>query len=114
MIYKMIQKFATGKPTAPTATVTPVKRSLGSASEDTAFFVHGGGTLRNLKDLQSALRTMNKQVFAYHVNKERNDFATWVGDVFGEKELSKRLKGLKTRGSSLNAITKYLRETYSL
>lgn len=105
MIYKMIQKFA---PAAPS------KRPLGSASEDKVFFVHGGGVLRNLKDLQNALQSMSKEVFAYHVNSERNDFATWIRDVFADKDLAKRLRQLKTRGSSLSAVTKYLRDVYSL
>ena len=111
MIYKMIKKFAAAKPATPT---TPAKRLLASASEDKAFFVHGGGALRNLNDLRNALQTMSKEVFAYHVNKERNDFATWVDDVFSERDLSKRINQLKTRGSALNAVTKYLREVYSL
>lgn len=56
------------------------------------FFVHGGGELASLDDLFTELQTMEAHTFAHHVNEERNDFATWVRDVFGDRHLARHIE----------------------
>ncbi|RME31381.1 hypothetical protein D6789_02920 [Candidatus Woesearchaeota archaeon] len=61
------------------------------------FFVHGGGELSSLDDLFTELQTMEQHVFAHHVNEERNDFATWVRDVFGDRLLARQIELAKDK-----------------
>ncbi len=56
------------------------------------FFLHGGGTLSSLDELFTELQTMEPHVYNHHVNEERNDFATWVRDVFGDHFLAKNIE----------------------
>ena len=55
------------------------------------FKLADGRILKTLDDLIDTLGKMDDSVFHSHVNDERNDFATWVYDVFGEKELSRKM-----------------------
>ncbi len=56
------------------------------------FFLHGGGALESLEDLFTELQTMEDEVFNHHVTAERNDFATWVRDVFKDPFLARHIE----------------------
>jgi len=61
--------------------------------EQFAFHVCDGAVLRNLKDTVKELRKMNDGTFSYHVNKQKNDFANWIADVMGYKDLAYNIIG---------------------
>ena len=46
-----------------------------------AFYLCDGRVLHNLIELKRALKNMDDGVFYYHVNQEKNDFATWIHDI---------------------------------
>lgn len=60
------------------------------------FWLCSGQILKNLKELAESLEEMSDEIFNYHVNQTKNDFADWVGDVFKEKKLATDLKRAKT------------------
>jgi succinylglutamate desuccinylase len=68
------------------------------------FFVNDGNTLSNLLELHSALRKMDSQTFAHHVNEEKHDFANWVHDVMGAKTLSKQMRTSVTKTALIRTI----------
>ena len=75
-------------------TTSSVKKWPDCASEK-AFWVNDGKVLRNLKELPPALRNMSDQTFWHHVNSNKHDFANWVDQVFGEKQLAEEVRKIK-------------------
>jgi hypothetical protein len=61
------------------------------------FHITGGDALPSISALCTSLKTMTQQQFDAHVTAEKNDFAQWVGGVFGEKELAKTLRRCATK-----------------
>lgn len=72
------------------------KKPLADASPDKCFWVCDGKILKNLKELAEYLEKVPANIFKYHVNKSKNDFADWVTDVFGEAKVSQLMKKSKT------------------
>ena len=72
------------------------ERFLADVSEECVFWCHDGQVLRNMTELQKALRSMGDETFAYHANEQRNDFSTWARDVIKNEKLATDL------GKSLN------------
>ena len=60
--------------------------------EQQQFFLCSGQRLRNIEELAEVLDEMQKEIFEYHVNNERNDFHAWVKDVFHEDALASDLR----------------------
>ena len=90
------------------------KRKLVSAAPGCSFWTCNGLILGNLKELRDALKKMDEKTFAYHVNKEKNDFARWIEDILQDADLSKKLRKLKTKKTSLKAISDHLKKIYSI
>lgn len=80
------------------------------ASDDKTFRVHNGRTLWNLQDLRNALNEMTDVQFDHHVCGKKNDFATWVEQVLGDKDCAKRLRTCKTILSTKRVVIKCLRQ----
>jgi len=72
------------------------------------FMAVDGSSIKSLKQLADALLTMSDDVFYYHVTQDRNDFATWVHDVFGEKELAEELGRVRHKLESQVAVLRHL------
>lgn len=74
-----------------------MKKIYGKAPEEYAFILADGRKLRSLTELVHSLRDMNDDVFNHHVSEFRHDFATWVHDIFEDKELSSQLRSIQDR-----------------
>lgn len=72
------------------------------------FYLHGGGVLRDMEELLNALKTIDDDVFNFHVSSEKNDFSNWVRFVLKDKFLADKLVSLKTREEMVKAIEKRL------
>ncbi len=81
-----------------------VKKVLVNTEPEKCFWVCNGQILKNLKELSESLEKMSDEVFKYHATKERNDFANWVKDVFGEEKLALDLKKAKTAKTAAKKI----------
>ncbi len=79
-----------------------------STGDDKFFWTAEGQTIRNLYQLSAAFEQMSNETFSHHVNEDKNDFSTWVFDVFGEKRLAKKLTNAKTKGEAQVAVLKHL------
>jgi len=78
-------------------TKTIAERRLEDVAEEKRFWCQDGRVLRNLQELESALREMSDETFSHHVSEARNDFSSWVKDVIGDDKLAGDLKRSKTR-----------------
>ncbi|HBH46184.1 MAG: hypothetical protein A2445_05445 [Candidatus Jacksonbacteria bacterium RIFOXYC2_FULL_44_29] len=88
------------------------KLPLKTAPDDQVFWLYGGGTLRNLEDLRSALQTMPGEVFFWHVNGLKNDFANWVEAVMADAALAQELRKVKRQGTAFNKVDLRLKRYY--
>jgi hypothetical protein len=79
-------------------------------AEFKCFFLYNGKTLKSISELADELMSMDDSVFLFHVTKEKNDFANWVRDVFGEAELAQKVAKSKTQQGMRKAIVHYFCE----
>jgi hypothetical protein len=73
------------------------EKFLAEVPQEHVFWCHDGRTFRDMKELGKALATMPDEIFAYHVNEEKNDFSNWVIDVIGDVKLAKNLQRAPNR-----------------
>ena len=87
-----------------------MKISFKNAPPEKLFCLRDGRKLKNLLELVDALENMGDDVFAFHVNESKNDFANWIQDSLGEGELGETLVGNKSREHHQIAVLKHLVE----
>ncbi len=93
----------------PKKKLAKTKNLVVETGEEKRFWVCDGRVLKNLRELADVLEKMPKDVFNHHVTKERNDFAIWVNDVFGDKKLAGGLKKAKTAKGAAKKIRTAIR-----
>ena len=74
------------------------------------FYLNNGKKLKNIAELVENLKHMDQDLFSFHVNVQHNDFASWIRDVFGEKELARRIRHARFPASMLKSIEKYIQK----
>ncbi|MBI4295547.1 MAG: hypothetical protein HY667_00370 [Chloroflexi bacterium] len=80
-------------------------KMLPNAPAEKVFWCNDGQILSNLKDMESALNNMSDDTFGYHANDQKNDFANWVRDVFGDQKLSNDLVKARSRAQAAKAVS---------
>ncbi|MFH1408886.1 MAG: hypothetical protein ABIH34_03190 [Nanoarchaeota archaeon] len=73
-----------------------------------AFNCVDGSTIENISQLATALEQMSEDSYYFHVNAERNDFGTWVRDVFNAHQLADTLPPGHSREQSVISVLKYM------
>ena len=66
-------------------------------SQEHWFRCHSGESFASILALKEAIPGMSDGAFAHHVADGRNDFASWVRDVFAEPELADRMLHAKSK-----------------
>lgn len=64
------------------------------------FYVSDGGIIKTVKELGEELSLMPDDVYAHHVNSEKNDFSSWLENEFGLKDLAAKIKALKQKDAA--------------
>ena len=82
------------------------KKYLTSVRPEKSFWVNNGPIVNNLKSLPKAVEEMSEDQFKYHVNREKNDFSSWIQEIIGDKSLAKELKHAKSRRNFLTKLKK--------
>ena len=88
---------------------TKSKPVLVCAPSEQCFWTTDGRILSNLVELKEALATMSDDVFAYHVSKERNDFADWIEHVLDDAELAAAFRKSKKLNTAHDVVVTRLR-----
>jgi hypothetical protein len=76
--------------------------------EDKKFWLLDGRKISNLNELRNELEIMSESIFVHHVNDYRNDFSTWVKDVFDEKELAEIILPIRNRKDLIFALDRWI------
>jgi hypothetical protein len=88
------------KPTAVDA-----KRYLAEVGQPwTAFWCHKGPIVKSIAELSLVLPKMPEATFKHHVTEAKNDFASWVEAVIGDKELADAIRATKAQKSMAKAV----------
>lgn len=67
-------------------------RMLGEVTNGKQFYCTDGRVVKNLPELESALKEMSEETFCYHSSEAKSDFSNWVRDVIGDEKLSRDLQ----------------------
>ena len=84
------------------------KKILGEAPVEHHFVVADGKKLKNIIELADALETMSEEIFRHHANEFKNDFSSWVKDVFYDHSLAEDISRAKNRLETQIAILRRL------
>jgi len=68
------------------------------------FILSTGQKIKDIEELKESLKNMNDETFNHHVNSDKNDFATWVRDVFQEYELAHKIRAVTSREELFNVL----------
>ncbi|MBI4296942.1 MAG: hypothetical protein HY676_00235 [Chloroflexi bacterium] len=83
-------------------------KRLANVSPEKKFWCCDGKVFQNLKELGTGLEAMSDDVFRYHSNQDKSDFANWVRDVIGDEALALRLSLSPTRTEAAQKVTQRL------
>ncbi len=74
-----------------------------------SFWVCDGKVLKNMQELQSALRQMSSETYSCHANNEKNDFANWVNDILSDANLAQKLRSARSKQEAEKAVGNAMR-----
>ncbi|MBW2965094.1 hypothetical protein KY363_06560 [Candidatus Woesearchaeota archaeon] len=80
------------------------EKLLASVAEEHSFRLKNGGAISSLRQLYSALQSMEETVFSHHVSGERHDFGNWVKDVHKDYRLANSLFSAADRTECARAV----------
>ena len=78
---------------------------LSDVPEDKRFWCQDGRALKNLPELQVALKDMTEETFRHHSTETHNDFSRWVSDVIGDERLSADLRASATPAQAARSVS---------
>ncbi len=74
------------------------------------FKLANGKQLTSLVELRDALASMDNATYAHHVHTNRNDFATWVNDVFHHQDLAHQMRTSPTKQQLTKTIARHCKQ----
>src|SRR3989338_9924695 len=81
---------------------------LTTAKPEHFFYCVDGSVLRSINELEKKLRTLSKEAYRHHVNESKNDFHSWIKDVFQEHEMAREILTAKTQAEAAAIVRKHL------
>jgi len=85
-------------------TKTVAQEMLGDVPQEKQFWCQDGRVVKNVRELEAALREMTEETFRHHSNEAKNDFSNWVRDVIGDEKLSRDLRKSTTRAQAAKCV----------
>lgn len=79
---------------------------LGNCKNEHKFVLKDGKQLNSLYEMVMAMESMNKDVYGHHVNESKNDFASWIKDVYQEPELAENVSKAQNKTEAQLEILK--------
>jgi hypothetical protein len=80
------------------------KKYLAVVAEEYVFWCRDGQVFRSMVDLAGGLDAMSDEVFSYHSNEDKNDFARWTREVIGDESLASELARARGRLAAAAAV----------
>ncbi|MBW2972582.1 hypothetical protein KY359_06100 [Candidatus Woesearchaeota archaeon] len=83
------------------------KKGAIELTPDKYFVLRSGTPIRSIEELAMMLDTISDEDFGHHVTESKNDFSTWINDVFGKKDLAESLLKTKDKKESQIVLLKH-------
>ena len=80
-------------------------RVLRDVEGDKRFFCNDGCISKNLVELSVCLSHMSQENFDHHVSDNKNDFISWIRDIFGDNQLADDLSGTRIPAEAARIIS---------
>jgi heme oxygenase len=80
------------------------RKILANVNPKFYFWVCDGQIIKNLQEMAKALARMNNNVYRYHVNKDKNDFKSWIKDVLNDQTLAREVAKCKSPASLAKVV----------
>ncbi len=103
------KKAPAKKKVAKTTAMKKPNKDLVFASDQESFWTTDGQILNSLMALSEAFGTMDKGVYRFHAEGDRNDFSVWVETVLCDGECAAELAKAKTHKSARTIVNKHLK-----
>ena len=71
------------------------------------FVCIDGKRTRNIKDLVKIFEKMTPETYLYHVNKDKNDFASWVEGVFHNGHLAANFRSARSKKEAYQYVKRH-------
>jgi hypothetical protein len=85
------------------------RKVVGSGIPPEKYFVlRSGATIKGIDELALMLDRIEDSDFSFHVNDSKNDFASWISDVFGRKDLADSIRSIRDKRESQLMLLKQL------
>ncbi|MEK6808158.1 MAG: DUF5752 family protein [Nanoarchaeota archaeon] len=85
-----------------------IKEYISDTKPEFYFRLNNGAVVKSIPELADALSKIPEDIFNYHSNDNRNDFSSWIRDVFGEKELAEELSKVSCKTDAQLCVLRYL------
>jgi len=79
-------------------------KMLGEVPNGKQFYCNDGRVLKNLPELELALKEISEETFCYHSSETKSDFSNWVRDVIGDEKLSRDLQKSASRTQAVKKV----------
>jgi len=79
-------------------------KMLGEVPDGKQFYCTDGRVVKNLPELELALKEMSEETFCYHSSETKTDFSNWVRDVIGDEKLSRDLQKSTSRAQAVKKV----------
>ena len=79
-------------------------KRLADVPGESAFWCNDGRIIRSMRELRETLGQMSDELYAYHVNAEKNDFSTWAKDVLMDERLAWDLSRAADRSEAARRV----------
>jgi hypothetical protein len=77
-------------------------------SPEQYFVMCNGTSIKSIHELAMMLDNMSDDDFNFHVTEEKNDFSSWIRNVFGDAELADKLDALKCKKENQIHLLKHV------
>jgi hypothetical protein len=108
ILKKELNKKYAGKPgnifTLYDGHLKKISNVFSDCPSEQQFWLHGGKSLKNLKELYDEFGIMHEEVYHHHAAKDKNDFANWAEYVFKDTKLADALRNAKSKEDGMDAI----------
>ena len=103
------KKVATSTKKTASAKKSPRKKKIKEAPDEACFWVHNGPIIKSLPELKKALKEMTDEQFAFHTERDGNDFARWIKDVLEHSTCAKRVEKAGNKKKTIEVLAIFIR-----
>lgn len=81
-----------------------MEKFLQNVPECNYFVVVSGAKLKSMAELADALESMTDEIFGYHVNETKNDFARWIKECIRDISLAESLLTTRSKRDAAKKV----------